>query len=76
MDLYFMIYLLYPTTLEVLAEATTQLIASSYDYYIETQSQENGTISMIVPYLKSANPALLHRAHISFSTEEKIDVFM
>lgn len=51
-DPYFMTYLLFPTTLEVQAEATIQLIASSYYYYIETQSQENGTILMIVPYRK------------------------
>lgn len=44
-DPYFMTYLLFPITLEVQAEATIQLIA-------ETQSQENGTILMIVPYRK------------------------
>lgn len=52
MDPYFMTYSLYRTTLEVQAEVTIQLIASNYDYYIETQSQENGTILMIVPYHK------------------------
>lgn len=52
MDPYFMTYSLYRTTLEVQAEVTIQPIASNYDYYIETQSQENGTISMIVPSRK------------------------
>lgn len=52
MDPYSMTYSLFRTTLEVQAEVTIQPIASNYGYYIETQSQENGTISMIVPSRK------------------------